>query len=114
MGYVTHNAIIVTSFNRGVLVKARYKAKRIGLQCTSIVESNVNKYGSFLVSTDGSKSGWDESDNGDTRRAEFRAWLAEQRYEDHSSPLEWAEVEYGSDDGSARVVAHEWKRRKSA
>lgn len=114
MGHVTHNAIIVTSWNEKLIKAAKRKAKALGLQCTSIVESNVNNYGSLLVSTDGSKCGWPDSDIGDNRRAEFKQWMKEQRHEDNSSSLEWAEVEYGSDDRAACVVEHEWKRKKKA
>jgi hypothetical protein len=76
-------------------------------QISYMVKSRVNGYTSFLVSPDGSKEGWAESEEGDNRRATFIEWLRSKRYEDGSSPYSWAEVLYGDDDQQAAIVAHD-------
>lgn len=111
MGYVRHNAIVVTSWDDEVIIKAYQKAAELGCLVTGTVIDTVNAYHSFLIAPDGSKEGWAESDEGDTRRAQFREWTRTVRHSDGSSPLEWVEVDYGSDDADPDVVDHEWHAR---
>lgn len=111
MGYVVHHAIVVTSWNYDRLRVARDKAFELlpGL-VTEIIETRVNRDYSFFVGPDGSKEGWEESDEGDRQRDQFIAWLNTQRHEDHSTWLHWAEVAYSSDDRNAKVTRHAWER----
>lgn len=109
MGYVAHNAIIVTSFSDTLIASAIHKAKQLQLSTSEPVPGTVNSYQTFLVAPDGSKEGWKESDDGNRRRTLFKLWLRGQRYEDGSSPFEWLEIQYGSDEDDAMVVDHEWK-----
>lgn len=109
MGHIVHHAIVVTTWDAKLARMAQKFAKNdLGCAVTGVTESGTNRYLSFMVCPDGSKSGWEESDNGDTRRNEFVKWLHEQRYEDGSSPFAWCEVKYSSDDGAAEVTRHEW------
>jgi hypothetical protein len=108
MGYIKHNTMVVTSWDEKLLTEAHEKAQSMGLAVSAPVASKVNRYGSFIVAPDGSKEGWADSEAGDGLRAAFRRWLREQCLEDGSSSLEWCEVEYGSDPGSATVVASQW------
>jgi hypothetical protein len=96
MGWIVHNAIIVTTFSQGYIERAHTEARRIfnGI-VTDPVESGVNGYRSFLIPPDGSKEGWPASDEGDRRRAEFHSWVAAQAYEDGSSAYGVVEVAYG-------------------
>ena len=48
---------------------------------------------------DGSKEGWEESVEGDRRRAEFLKWIAES-----DVWCDWVEVIFGGDDWDARVT----------
>lgn len=116
MGYMRHNAIIVSGSYDDWIERAHIKATDLGMHVTPIVESDLNDIQTFLVIPDGSKEGWAESDDGDKRRSEFRRWLDKQRYEDGSSPLAWVEVQYGDDEGETKVVAHSDKlfRRQAA
>lgn len=120
MGHVTHNAIIVTSWDGEKIAAARTRAVEFGLAVSAPLVSNVNRYHSILVGPDGSKSGWPDDDVGDAKRNGFVVWLTEQRYEDGSSSFEWVEVRYGNDDANGhgvmpKVVRHEWKKpRKPA
>jgi hypothetical protein len=108
MGYIKHNAIIVTSWEPVAVEQARAKSEELGMVVSAVVKSRVNDYGSILVAPDGSKEGWEDSAAGDAQRAALRAWLNSQRYEDGSSSIEWCEVSYGSDDAGAEIVNHGW------
>lgn len=102
MGYIKHDAIVITSAWPLHLKEAREKALELRLPCSSIVKAPVNGYGSFLVAPDGSKEGWEDSRNGDEARAELIEWMRENR-----SSLDWAHISYGGDEKSkARLVDH--------
>lgn len=109
MGYMKHNAIVVTSYDDKLIEEARREAERCmpGL-VSPLVESITNGYTSFFVAPDGSKEGWAESDNGDIRRDKFTEWLASKAFKDGSTPLEWCEVFYGDDDKKSGVVHDAW------
>lgn len=109
MGYIRHNAIVVTSWNDEAIEAAAEEAYALGLQVLGPSDGAINGYRSLLICPDGSKEGWEDSDAGDRQRKQFRHWLNTRRYEDGSSNLEWVEVAYGSDDGDAQVVAHAWE-----
>ena len=103
MGWIRHHAFIVTGMHEWPPSMATTKstpdahaeAERIGLLVSPIVEHVINGTSSFLVSPDGSKEGWNTSDEFDKKRHEFREWLRSVRYDDGSSPFKWVEVEFG-------------------
>ena len=105
MGHVVHHAIVITSWDEAKVVAARDEAVRLGCSTTLIVVSSVNGYHSFMVGPDGSKLGWAESDEGDTRRSAMIEWLR-RRTQDS---IEWCEVRYGADDQEAAVSRHAWQ-----
>jgi hypothetical protein len=114
MGYRRHHAIIVTS----CLSEEAYPGTSIEtahrIACgifgddliSPIVSSRINGYKSFFVAPDGSKEGWNESNVGDQNREEFVAWLGSACYDDGSSSLDWAEIQYGDEEGDNRVLRH--------
>lgn len=108
MGYMRHNAIVVTSWKGQAITEASALARRFGLQVIGPSDEVVNGYRTLLVCPDGSKEGWIESNAGDDARKHFKKWLDEQRFEDGSTSLEWAEIAYGSDDKNAEIIAHAW------
>lgn len=108
MGYIRHDAIIITSWKRDAIDKAAEEARRLGLIVIGPSDERMNGYRTFLVCPDGSKEGWNLSDEFDAKRLAFIEYLDEIRYEDGSSCLEWVAVSYGSDDKSASVVCHTW------
>lgn len=114
MGYVRHNAIVVTSWNGARIGLARAHAVALGMSVTEIIQTPVNVDYSFLVGPDGSKEGWEDSDVGDKRREQFRTWLRAQAYEDGSTPFAWVEVAYSSDDREAVVDHHAWAAQAPA
>ena len=109
MGYIRHNAIILTTWDDKTAEAVAAKCTSLALAFTGPHESAVNGYRTVVVLPDGSKEGWEQSDAGDLRRGELRRWTKTLRYEDDSSPLAWVEVAYGSDDREAVVEAHAWE-----
>ena len=103
MGWIRHHAIIVVSWSGESIEKAATKAQEIGLQIVGPSAAAMNGYRSFLVCPDGSKEGWEDSNAGDERRAEFKKWLRDQSYSDGSNSLSWSEVVMDSDNFSARI-----------
>ncbi len=107
MGYMRQHVIVVTSWKEESVTLAHERAMEIfGTQCSNMVSSVTNGESSFFIGPDGSKEGWAESDKGDQRREEFKAWLRTQVYEDGTSNLSWVEVFYGDDNGEAAIVDH--------
>ena len=85
---------------------ARRKASKIfgDEHVSELIETHLNNVVSFFVAPDGSNEGWDDSDKGDDNRDAFIEWLESLRYDDGSSPLAWAEVQYGDDEGVTKIV----------
>lgn len=97
MGYVRHDAILVTSMFEEHIAKAHESAKQIFTTVSDLLPSRMNGYRSFLVPPDGSKEGWPDSDTGDRRRADFRKWV--KCYIDTLgwNPFEGVYMNYGGD-----------------
>ena len=108
MGYIRHNAIVVTSWDAALIDAAACRARNIGLMVLGPSAEATNGYRTMLVCPDGSKEGWEESARGDEMRETFFDWMNEQRHECGRTSLEWAEIAYGSDDADATVEAHAW------
>ena len=99
MGYMIHHAIIVTSFDDKAIIKAHVKALKIFPDnlVTSITPYGMNGYRSFLIAPDGSKEGWEESEQGNENREKYIDWLFNQAYDDGSSLYDFVEIEYGDE-----------------
>lgn len=108
MGYIVHNTIVITSRDHKAISDAAQKAKELGLEVLGPSPEAKNHYQTILICPDGSKEGWPDSQQFDEKRKACRDYLDDQRYEDNSSSLEWAEIAYGSDDRSVTVVDHAW------
>lgn len=107
MGYIRHHALVVTSWgNERLNSFLAHAAECELLRCSNAVHSAWNYYWTVLVSPDGSKEGWEESDVGDRERAGLVAWLDDQRYPDGGSSFKWALVQYGDDECETRIVDH--------
>lgn len=109
MGYMRHDAIVVTSWKSEAIEEAAAKARECGLEVIGPSGVVTNGIRTLLVCPDGSKEGWDESDKFDGKRAKFLEYLNGVRYEDSSSCLSWVALAYGSDDSEAVVTAHAWQ-----
>ena len=98
MGDIKHHAIIVTSWDEVLIFNANKKAIEVFEDIASVTEitkPTINSYASFLIAPDGSKEGWDHSYQGDSLRNDFIKWLESQCYDDGSTALEYAEVQFG-------------------
>lgn len=103
MGYMVHHAIIVTAGEEDIK-KIHRKAKRIFEYVSPISPVAVNGYQSFFIPPDGSKEGWDPSDQGDLDRETFLDYLEKQRYKDGSTSLDYAEVQFGDEGGNDKIL----------
>ena len=108
MGYIRHDAILVTSWNDKEIEAAAARARIIGLDVLGPSSPAANGYRTITVCPDGNKEGWEESSRHEEMRAIFLQYLYDVRYEDGSTCLEWAAISYGSDDRNARVLSHAW------
>jgi len=94
MGYIRHDAIVVTGWNLLRVEAAISNAKALGLPVSNPVEGLINEEWSFLIAPDGSKEGWDTSEKADEARNEFKKWLI-----DSQAPwLHFAHVSFGGDE----------------
>lgn len=95
-----HHAVIVSGWNADAVRQAHARAREIfGDSVTEVLPPVVNGHVSFFVGTDGSKEGWADSDAGDARREQFKAWVLEHR----NLYLDVAEVQYADEAGALWV-----------
>lgn len=106
MGYMRHHALVITSWHED-LPKIHARAVELCAHLVSpIVRGSCNGYASFFIAPDGSKEGWDISDDGDDNRSTLISELEAMRYEDGSSPIDWVEVQFGDDERITKVTKH--------
>lgn len=107
MGDTRHHGILVTTWDKKLMIVAHAKAfEFFPIDLVSEVSAEqTNGYRSFAIFPDGSNEGWPESIDRDENRREFKAWLNTQRYEDGSTSLHWVEVQYGDDNHETGIVA---------
>lgn len=95
MSYIRHDAIIVTAWDSKRIAKAHAKAVELLLPVSSVVESLINGYASFLIAPDGSNEGHQISANGEEARAKWIKWARET---DEKHWIDWVHVNYGGDE----------------
>lgn len=96
MGYIVHDAIIVTAWNEKHLRPAIEKARELGLPTSEVAVSVMNGYVSFLIAPDGSKEGWADSNLGDAARNMWKVWAVDAQKLDIW--FDWCHVRYGGDE----------------
>ena len=95
MGYTNHQTIIVTTYRLEYIEEAHRKAKEIFTQKISeILRAPVNDWYTFIIPTDGSKEGWEDSQVGDTQREAFKNWVKEMGFSDESNRYTCIELSY--------------------
>lgn len=105
MGYIRNHVIVVTDHGHGDCIQVAHEfAMSLGGSVTEITDETTNGVQSFALMPDGSKEGWDESQEGDTRRDRLVTFLRTLCYEDGSSPLSWVEVQFGDDENVAKII----------
>lgn len=96
MGYIIHDAIIVTGFRKADVNEAyQHATNECGLDATTLHNSPMNGFWSFLIVPDGSKEGWADSDTGEIARAKWIEW-AKGCYA-RGVFFDWVAVRYGGD-----------------
>lgn len=97
MGVINHNAIIATTW-------CDDEASAIFKWCQSLKPEherlfmvNMNPYGdhTIVMTPDGSKEGWEYSNDCDKLREEFIELLESRAYEDGSNAWKYVEVSFG-------------------
>jgi hypothetical protein len=107
MGYIQHDAIVVTSNNAEAIQEAACKAKDLGLQVLGPSVPLMNGYQSLLLCPDGSKEGWKESNKFNELREAFIVYLRA-----HTNLLDWVALEYSDDGNCAKITEHAWDKRQ--
>ncbi len=96
MGTMQHHVVVVTSWNKELILDAHKEAVRLRCAVSDVVEGVINGYQSFfMIAPDGSKEGWDDSQIGDAQRAAFLKWVGRQAYEDGSNSLTVLHATFG-------------------
>ena len=120
MGYMRHHTIVVSSWDREKIENARTKALELfsalqdGAIVSELTPKATNGFSSFFVAPDGSKEGWDTSDNNDAARKTFTDWLDSNRYVDNSTSLDWVEVQFGDDDCETKICRDSDQRARES
>ncbi len=116
MKNIKHHAIIVTCNDKESLELVRSEVLRLyksnmeaknGHQLVSpIIDSLINRFSSFFIAPDGSKEGYDASDDGDKVRKKIVEFLRSLDEPDGTNSIKFVEVFFGSDEGLAAVEAN--------
>lgn len=100
MGYIKHNAIVVTGARHAMsqLEMIHNKAQELfGSLVSPIIQSHWNGFHTFFVAPDGSKEGWKQSDDGDQQRKELESLIDSLAYGDGSNSIHYVDVSYDED-----------------
>ena len=98
MGVINHNAMVVTTWSDDRANELQSWIDQLSDREQELivrVGSWVNGQHTFFVAPDGSKEGWEESNEGDRLRDKIVKRLAVDDYNDGSSPWSWVEVGFG-------------------
>lgn len=96
MGTMNHNAIIASTWSKERADNFQaWINKHLNPDLVLRSLPQVNDYQTFVFVPDGSKEGWEDSDTADGLRDLLVERLAQDDYEDGSSPWDWVEVGFG-------------------
>ena len=98
MGFIRHHAMIITDCDLEKIRDIHRFATLCSLNPTSIMDSPVNGYRTFFIPPDGSKEGWEPSNEGDEERKRFKQFIRKRH-----PYCDWTEISYGGDDGHSQV-----------
>lgn len=97
MGYIRHNAMVVTGDSYPEAIQmfqlVYQKAKELfGDLVSEIIKAKVNGYQSFFIGPDGSKEGWNESNEYDIKRKGLADYIDSLAYSDGSNCVNFVDV----------------------
>lgn len=123
MGYIKHHSIIVTGWQDDKISEAHKMAKEIFEKNTTdepyekpfgsrlvsdIIIGLSNGQMSFFIAPDGSKEGWETSNNCNSSRKEFLDWL-----KSSDNYYDYVEVYFGGDDDREEILRSKDKDLKN-
>lgn len=113
MKNIQHHSIIVTCNDKESLAlvrnevlrlyKSNMEAKNSNQLVSPILDSLINKFCSFFIAPDGSKEGYDASEDGNRIRKKIVEFLNSLAEADGSNSIKFVEVSFGNDAGTAAV-----------
>lgn len=100
MGYIRDHTIVISSYGEKIKL-AHEKAEKIfpNIQVSPILKGMINGCESFYIAPDGSKEGWEESNEGDERRKKFVSYLVK-------NDVPFVELYFNDDQGEAKILNH--------
>jgi hypothetical protein len=102
MGYISHHAMVVTGYRHeeaDETFQAVYE-KAVDLfedLVSPIIPTKRNGFQSFLIAPDGSKEGWDLSNEYNEKRKILGNFIDAQAYDDGSNDIQFVEVGYNEE-----------------
>ena len=99
MGYICHHTIVVCSWGDHINEAHDKAVDLFGELVSPIINGLTNGYQSFFVAPDGSKEGWNTSDEMNDNRNEFVIYLK-------STYCDWFEIQFGDENGHQYIVRH--------
>jgi hypothetical protein len=116
MRNIVHHAIVITSNEKDKIELVRNKAFELyGLHMETkngkalvgpLTIGLINNFYTFLICPDGSKEGYDTSDDGDIVRNKICSFIESLQETTGTNPVNYVEVSYGADDGTAKIINH--------
>lgn len=113
---IRHHTLVVTVHDQKLAEKLRLQISDLykknmeaknGFQLISpIVASLIGGYYTFFIAPDGSKEGYDLSDDGDMIRTKVIELLESYKTNDATFPVSYVELFYGDDFLSPQVIRH--------
>jgi hypothetical protein len=100
MGYMSHHAIVVTTWDEALIKEAHAEASELFPWVSPISPVAINGYRSFFVPPDGSKEGWPYSNMANGLRDRFVEFLVVRRC------LDWVEVQFADDGEDNKITRH--------
>jgi hypothetical protein len=116
MRNIKHHAIIVTSNDKAQIELVRKRCIELYNQFMEFNNGKalvgnltlgvINNFYSFMIAPDGSKEGYDTSDDGDLVRKKICNFIDSLKSPEGYNAVNYVEVYFGSDDGTANVLQH--------
>ncbi len=116
MKNIKHHTIAITSNDKSQLdalrnklisiYKDKMEAKKGSQIISPIIESLINSFCTFYIVPDGSKEGYDASEDGDTVRKSICELIETYKQPDGENIFRYIEVSYGADDATAAIIRH--------
>ena len=95
MGVMNHNAVIATTWKKEEVERIKKFAEFNNSALFLFSNEVTNGYVTVVLVPDGSKEGWEESDDGNDLRKRFIEKLEQANYDDGTNPWDWIEVGFG-------------------